>query len=196
MAARGSAPKRNKGFDATHDELLKASIGLIAARGIEALSISELARAAGVNRTTVYYHFASREALVAAVKHWSAEQLVRAFNPDLPQQERIDYVVRFVLDHPELITLWIEDFTSPGDIRDSYPFWDALVEGIAERFAQRPEAERIDAEIYCVNLLASAIIGPRIYRNSVRPDAPSGEIVERFRRERQRVLARDGLLRE
>lgn len=194
MARSASLPKRNKGFDETHDELLEASVRLISEKGVEALSISALARAVGVNRTTVYYHFESRDALIAAVKLWATEQIVRAFRPDLPQRERIDYIVRFVLDNPELIKLWIEDFISPGDIRDSYPFWDALVEGIGARLAESCPEEDIDPEIYCVNLLASAIIGPRVYSNSVRPGEGSETIIERFRRERQRVLGRDGLL--
>ena len=156
--------------------------------------MSALARAAGVNRTTVYYHFESREALVAAVKSWSSDQIVRAFRPDLPQRERIDYITRFVIENPELIKLWIEDFIAPGDIRDRYPFWDALVDGISARFATVFPDEEIDAEVYCVILLTSAIIGPRVFRNSVRPDANSQSIVERFRKEHQRLLRHDALL--
>ena len=33
-----------------------------------------------INRTTVYYHFESRDALLEAVKHWSAEQLAKGVN--------------------------------------------------------------------------------------------------------------------
>jgi hypothetical protein len=54
--------------------------------------------------------------------------------------------------------------------------------------------EEIDAEIYCVMLLAASIIGPRVYRNSVNPAATTDEIVAKFVREHQRVLGRDGLL--
>jgi AcrR family transcriptional regulator len=161
---------------------------------VEGLSMSALARAAKVNRTTVYYHFESREALVAAVKSWSSDQIVSVFRPDLPQQERIDYITRFVIDNPELIKLWIEDFIAPGEIRDRYPFWDALVDGIQARFAAAFPDEEIDAEIFCVILLTSAIIGPRVFRNSVRPDASAQSIVERFRKEQQRMLRHDALL--
>lgn len=38
-----------------------------------------------------------------------------------PQHERIDYITHFVLENPELIKLWIEDFVSTTDIRNSYP---------------------------------------------------------------------------
>ena len=193
-SASPAAQRRNKAFDETHGELVEAAVRLLSETGVEGLSISALARAAKVNRTTVYYHFESREALVAAVKSWSSDQIVRAFRPDLPQQERIDYITRFVIDNPELIKLWIEDFVSAGDIRDRYPFWDALVDGIRARFAAAFPGEEIDAEIYCVILLTSAIIGPRVFRNSVRPDATADSIVERFRKEQQRMLRHDALL--
>ena len=51
-----------------HQMLIELAVGLIADRGIDALSLSALARAAGVNRTTIYYHFTDRDALVAAVR--------------------------------------------------------------------------------------------------------------------------------
>jgi AcrR family transcriptional regulator len=142
----------------------------------------------GINRTTVYYHFDDREALIRAVKAWSSEQLAKAFRPDAPQQERIDYIIRFVLENPELIKLWIEDFVSVGDIRNRYPYWDALVEGIRETLVTDPCGEPVDAEVYCVNLLTSAIIGPRVFRNSVDPGEDTETVVRRFREERQRML--------
>ena len=51
----------------------------------------------------------------------------------------------------------------------------------------------VDAEVFCVNLLVSAIIGPRVFRNSVRPDADVADIVRRYRAEWQRVLRLESL---
>jgi AcrR family transcriptional regulator len=190
-AAEAAAQRRNKGFETTHGELIAAAVRLVSDRGAEGLSISALARAAGVNRTTVYYHFESREVLIEAVKTWAAEQLGKAFQPAAPQQERIDYVTRFVLENPELMRLWIEDFISPGDVRDRYPFWDALVDGVRREAQARDE--RFDAEIYCVILMTSALIGPRVFRNSVDPGQDTESVVARFRGEWQRFLKASGL---
>ena len=52
----------------------------------------------------------------------------------------------------------------------------------------------MDIEVYSAFLLAGAIIGPRAYRNSVRPDLSNEEVITRFRTELQRMLKRDGLL--
>ena len=50
-----------------------------------------------------------------------------------------------------------------------------------------------DAEVYCALMLAGAIIGPRVFANSVRPKASVEAIVSAFWTEEQRVLLRDGL---
>ncbi|RJF91173.1 TetR/AcrR family transcriptional regulator [Sphingomonas cavernae] len=176
--------KPNRGYDETHRALIETAVRLISEKGADALSIAALARATSINRTTVYYHFSTRDALLRAVRHWSSEQLVAAFNDPAPQDERIDHLSRFVLQNPELIKLWIEDFVSGSDIRESYPQWDALVKGVTDLAS----TGRTDAEIFCTILITGAVIGPRVFRNAVRPDASDAEIMERFRREQQRLL--------
>jgi AcrR family transcriptional regulator len=200
LSRQSNQSRRNKTFEATHQTLIEASVALISEKGVEALSVSGLARAVGMNRATVYYHFASREALLEAVSAWSSKQLTRGFAGSESQRERIDFVARFVLENPDLIKLWIEQFIAPGDIRARYPKWD---EFIAASRIQSPkgagQGETIgerDIEVYCTFLLAGAIIGPRVFRNSVRPDLSEDEVIERFRAEQQRMLRRDGLLRE
>lgn len=194
MDAPRRLPRRNKGFDETHQELIETAVRLISERGTEALSITALAREMGINRTTVYYHFDSREALLHAVSSWATAQLATGMDYNLSQPERIGHISRFVLENPELIKLWIEDFVSGADIRDSYSCWDPLVEGTRRRLAEENPGEEIDAEIYCVMLLAASIIAPRVYRNSVNSAATTEEVVAKFVAEHQRILRRDGLV--
>ncbi|MEZ5742651.1 MAG: helix-turn-helix domain-containing protein [Sphingomonadaceae bacterium] len=184
--------RRNKAFEETHRALIDVAVRLISEKGIEALSLSELAREAGVNRTTVYYHFADRDDLIAAVRAWSAGQLASAFAPGSSPIDRADYITRFVLENPELIRIWIDDFLAEGDIRARYPEWDRLVAGVRERLEAEHPGETIDAEVYCVNMLVVAMIGPRIYRSSVRPELGIEEATQRFNREQMRRLRQDG----
>jgi AcrR family transcriptional regulator len=149
-----------------------------------------------INRTTVYYHFENHESLLEAVKHWSAQHLAKGLAVALPQQERMDFVMRYVLENPAFIKLWIDDFIAPVDIRTRYPMWDALVEGMAATFAARLPGDPADAEIYCVMLLTSAIIGPRVFLNSVNPSSDIDTVVQRFRLEQQRMLRNDALSKE
>jgi len=204
--ARASNRRRNRGFEETHQTLIETCVRLISETGVEALSISALAREVGLNRTTVYYHFSSREAMLRAVSEWSAGQLAKGMDVDAPQVDRIAQITRFVLDNPELIKLWIDDFVAPGDIRERYPRWDELVAGLARSFAKdkdgaapdsdapHSDAPDSDAEVYAVCMLTAAIIGPRIFQNSVAPDADPESISRRFIAEHRRRLKRDGLL--
>lgn len=90
----------------------------------------------------------------------------------------------------------IDEFVSVGDIRDRYPFWDALVSGIRARLEAHSPGEETDAEVYCVILLTTALIGPRVLKNSVCPDADMETLVRRFRLEQQRLLKHDDLLNQ
>ena len=195
-SGRNETARRNRAYAATHQALIEGAVRLISDKGVEALSIAGLSRALQINRTTVYYHFASREDLLEAVGAWSSEQLALGFSPAASQRERIDFIARFVLENPDLIKLWIDDFISPGDIRERYPKWDDLVAGIAASLGGVAGSPPVDAEVYCTLLLTGAIIGPRVFQASVRPDLDGDAIVERFRLEQQRMLARDALLRD
>jgi AcrR family transcriptional regulator len=191
---RDGRSRRNKTYAATHQVLIEAAVRLISAKGIEALSVAELARSVEMNRATVYYHFASRDQLLEAVSEWSSQQLALGFEGGGSQRERIDFIARFVLANPDLIKLWVDQFISSGDIREAYPRWDELVSGTKQSGAE--ESGTLDAEVYCTLLLTGAIIGPLVFRNSVHPELADDAIIERFRAEQQRMLKRDGLLRE
>src|SRR5215471_7841591 len=93
--------RRHACFEASHQEMIETAVRLISENGLDSLSIAGVARAMGINRTTVYYHFDSRETLIEAVKAWSSAQLGKAFSAPASQQSRIDYITRFVLENPE-----------------------------------------------------------------------------------------------
>jgi len=188
--------RRNRNFDDTHRLLIETAVELISELGTEALSISAVARASKINRSTVYYHFESREALIDAVRAWSAEQIAHGFNPAVAQTERVGRIIAFVLANPEVTKLWIDEFIAEGDIRDRYPMWDPMVEGVARLFRDDSGEGAVDAEIFCTILLTGALIGPRVFRNSVRPDESLERVVERFTHEQMRLLRRYGLLSE
>ena len=176
--------KRNRAYDETHQALIETAVRLISEQGEAAVSIAALARATGIDRTTVYYHFRTRDEVMRAVRLWSSQQLATAFTGPGSQDERIDHIARFVLGHPALIQLWIADLLSGSDIRDSYPHWDELVEAITAMAAN----QGVDPEIFCTILIAGSVIGPRVFRNAVRPDLTDEEVITRFRHEQKRLL--------
>jgi AcrR family transcriptional regulator len=186
--------RRNQNFTETHQLLIETAVRLISERGVEALSLVDLARVMQMNRSTVYYHFKNRKALIVAVKQWSSAQLAKGRDVDLPRSQRIDHISRFVLENPDVIKLFIDDFISVGDIRQRYPQWDELVRGMTSILRKNFPGEVVDPEVYCVLILTGAFIGPRIFKNSVRPEQSTDAIVARFRSEQQRMLRLDALI--
>ncbi len=185
--------RRNRNYEDTHRVLIEKAVELISELGADAVSVSALARATRINRSTVYYHFDSRDALIAAVRQWSSEELAKGIDLDGARQDGIEHIAGFVLNNPEIIKLWIDDFIATGDIRQRYPQWDSLVAHIDQAFRATPDQE-CDAEVYCVLMLTSAFIAPRVFKNSVRPQESMARIVERFTLEQQRMLRREGVL--
>lgn len=185
--------RHNKSFDETHARLTDVAVRIFSEKGEEGLSISAVARESGMNRTTVYYHFNSRDEMVEAVRKWSAGQLAKAFAPIGSPGDRARYISTFVLEKPELMKLWVDDFMASGDIRDRYPEWDNLVEGTRKRIEREQPGSGIDAEVYCTIMLTVAMVAPRVFANSVRPEMPMSDIIERFTREQMRALDRDAL---
>lgn len=85
----------------TRQRILDAALDQFGSRGVDAVSLDEIARAVGVRKQTVLYWFPSKDALVDAVLETVAAELVVVIDaavrsaPDDPL-ERIDAVVRAV----------------------------------------------------------------------------------------------------
>ena len=85
----------------TRDRILTASLDLFGTRGVDAVSLDEIARTVGVRKQTVLYWFESKDALVDEVLAVAAAELVIVIDaalraaPDDPL-DRIDAVVRAV----------------------------------------------------------------------------------------------------
>ena len=107
----------------TRERILAAALDLFGTRGVDAVSLDDIAAVVGVRKQTVLYWFASKEELVDAVLEAAAGELavvidaaVRAA-PDEPL-ERIDAVVRAVfrlaVRRPALLGLVRELSRLPG----------------------------------------------------------------------------------
>jgi len=60
----------------TRELLIKATMQLMAEVGVGAVSVSEVARRAGITRPGAYYHFKNKEALIAATKSKIDKELI------------------------------------------------------------------------------------------------------------------------
>ena len=91
MAAQAKSPaprksvRRARNPDGTRETILEAAREVLAQDGQEGLSVSEVARRAGVNRGTAYQHFQTREQLVEATVRWVSDKLFHAVYGNLSE---------------------------------------------------------------------------------------------------------------
>jgi AcrR family transcriptional regulator len=85
----------------TRDRIMEVALDLFGVRGVDAVSLDEIARAVGVRKQTVLYWFETKDVLVDDVLAHAADQLVVVIGaalraaPDDPL-DRIDAVIRAV----------------------------------------------------------------------------------------------------
>ena len=137
----------------TRDRIIGVSVDLFGSRGVDAVSLDEIAREVGVRKQTVLYWFASKDALVdgvldAVAAEWFVviDAAVRAA-PDDPL-ERIDNIVRAVfrpaVRRPALLGLFREVSRLDVDQADRLRLRiEPLVERAVSYLAEEMEAGRL-----------------------------------------------------
>ncbi|MET0251065.1 MAG: TetR/AcrR family transcriptional regulator [Novosphingobium sp.] len=185
-----AAPRRPRNPEATREAILEAARALLARHGPEAISLSEVAHLAGVNRGTAYQHFETREKLVDATAQWVSDWMFRQVFGDPAtlgerQIEQVDIadittrITSLAMDHPELCRIWLmKVLASPEPAED--PFWREY-EGSISRFAETGlSQDGIDSEVLSVLMLAGAFLWPVWARSHARSDSERGELARRF----------------
>lgn len=185
--------KRTRDPVETREAILRAARTLLAKDGPEAISLSEVAHLAGVNRGTAYQHFKTREKLIEATADGVSEQMFRAVfgDPETIGERQVeevdiadttDRLVNFAMDNPELGRIWLlQLLSSPDPTAD--PFWREY-EGSLERFANTENSrEGVDAEVLSVIMLASAFLWPVWARSHAHSEADRRALAHRFSQE-------------
>ena len=112
MRAPATRPGRPRGraAGATRDTIVVAAAREFAARGYAGAGVDRIARQAGVNKAMIYYHFASKAGLYAAILRGlfepAGEQARAIVAADRPPEEKLDAlaaaIASRVFAHPEL----------------------------------------------------------------------------------------------
>jgi AcrR family transcriptional regulator len=136
--------------------LLTAARELFAESGQDALTIVEVAKRAGLNRSTAYQHFRSREELSHAVAEDFALELREMLNEPRGFGEQVDFFVHYFQAHPDIARLWMFHLLS-GESRPREG-WGDYIESL-EQIAKSPNSlPGIDAEMLGVIGLTSALV--------------------------------------
>ncbi len=190
MAAKS---RRAKNPEATREVILEAARTLLSQSGPEALSLSEVAQLAGVNRGTAYQHFETRENLIKATTQWVSDSMFRAVfgDPESIGERRVEQVdpadtmdrlTQYAMQNPELCRIWfLQLLASPDPSSD--PFWREFA-GSLRRFSETDLAqEGVDSEVWSVMLLAGTFLWPLWVGSHARDDADRQSLARRFAQE-------------
>lgn len=189
--------RRNRNYEETHRQLVERAVALIGRDGVEALTVATLARDTRMNRSTVYYHFDSRETLLVAAKEWFGAKLSEMMVAPGDSQAWLEKAVQFGLANPQLMHEWVMDLVNNAPISRNFPRWDDLVE-LASRSPQVVRHEEgkggpgaiapHDAEVWATVLLASVLMAPRLFRVAVQPDQDVGLVARHYALVLRRML--------
>ncbi len=158
-----TGPSRRADYQDNRERLLGAAREILAERGPEALSISEVARRSGLNRTTAHAHFATRADLVAAVKQDFQQRTIEMLTADMPLDEWIEHVATKLLENPGMHRFalhdLLDDSTPPN--REGWHRYTAWMEGIAK---EQGRAEGPAPEFMAPFLIAIIYMWPLLAR--------------------------------
>ena len=166
---RSTRRRNNTNPESTRKEILQAALEVLAKDGPESLSVTEVARRAGVNRGTAYQHFPTREDLAHATASWVSERIYDEFYGDLPNDSEaakslppdvaLERLCNFAMENPELSRAWLFDVMSTqGVVTDK--FWKKYVRELGEFADSGFGRKDIDVEVFAFISLASALLWP------------------------------------
>ena len=171
---------------ASHKALVSAARDLFAERGPDGLTIVEVAKRAGLNRSTAYQHFRSREELSQAVADEFAIELEELIKEPRGLAEQIDFFVHYFEEHPNIARLWM--FHLLGNESRSRRGWGNYFDSL-EQIAKSPNSlPGIDAEMLGVISLTSSLVWSVMASQRTKSKTAAAEETNRFAGELKRLF--------
>jgi AcrR family transcriptional regulator len=188
------APRRPRrtDYERTRRRLLDAARSLMAERGPESLTVTAVARAAELNRTTAYQHFHTRDELVRAVSDELVADVVQVLTDPRPLAERIDFLANYFVERPEIARLALHLLLSESPFPRAA--WDRAVSEVRKIAEGAGGRHGVDPEMLLHVLMASGILWPLHARSEYEDAASARRATRRLARELKRLLLY-GLLR-
>jgi len=183
---------RRRDFEENRRRILTAARLVLAERGPEALTVSEVAERAGINRSTAYQHFRTRDALAADVMREVAEELTGKLGETGALWGQVDEMSLFFVEHPELARLMVHQLLAESPLPERA--WRGYLSQV-RRIAQSRDAQPdIDAEMLGHLLICVGMLWPLLARAQYDDAASVRRATRRMARELRRVLLH-GVLR-
>jgi AcrR family transcriptional regulator len=209
MASGKKEERRRRDPESTRIAILEAAKTILARDGAEGLSVSSVAKLAGVNRGTAYQHFQVKEDLVRATLDWVSHQLLDAVfeggdlggDPpeDLPPPDRAHLpevingmasfnlrLAEYAIENPDIGRIWLYDVLSRENPKEDvfYKRFAQALQNLAESDASH---EDIDVEVLAVMMLTGYFLWPVWVRSHARSKKARRQMAERFASELLRL---------
>jgi len=172
----------------TRENLLKATVDLLAHRGADGLSLKAVARAANVSRAVAYQHFDDRDHLLREAKIWLSNRLLDSVK-DLDSssmEAQVSSVARVVLGNREAYRVLIADALGGKDLDSEHPLHKVVGQMLEHSRASGDARGDIDVEILSFIMIGSvATLVMLSWRHEA---AGIEELAARFTREWGRML--------
>ncbi|HTO52114.1 MAG TPA: helix-turn-helix domain-containing protein [Myxococcota bacterium] len=154
---RPTPPRRRRSdFDQNRQRLLASARKIVAERGPEALTVSEVAHRAGLNRTTAYQHFRTRDALASAVLEVMGDELQARLQEQRPAPELIDGMIQALTLQPEIARLALHLMLAGDPLPQRA--WERAVAHIT-RSVRGPHAQvGVDGEMLAHVLVGTSLV--------------------------------------
>ena len=203
MSREGNAEQKSESLE----RILQAATRLFAERGYHGTSTRDLAKAVGLNISTIHYHVGSKRELYRRVFHQlflKEYEIVARFAGDVAEEvvhdraalrlrlnQLIDALIDMTLEHPEVPRLWVRRWLERefrfDDIEAQYslPLYE-MVQGLLERARQAgtirgPEPDLRLLMISVTWMLYGYFAGGPIPWNAARADPFDPEQIVAFR---------------
>lgn len=108
--------KRLAQGERSRDEILDAASQLMARRGYEGTSVADIARESGLPNSSIYWHFQSKQGILAAVMERGAERFFGDVRPTPPEEgeepeehlrRSFDRIGKVFRAHPDFLRLFV-----------------------------------------------------------------------------------------
>jgi len=216
MAAKKKQERRKRDPESTRVSILEAAKTILAKDGAEGLSVSSVAKLAGVNRGTAYQHFQVKEDLVRDTLDWVSHQLLEAvfeggdqggdppaglLQPDLEHMPEVINgmaafnlrLAEYAIENPDIGRIWLYDVLSRENPRDDV-FYKRFAQALQTLAESDASFDDLDVEVLAVLMLTGYFLWPVWVRAHTRGKKARRRMAERFAGEVLR-LSMHGVLR-
>ena len=158
--------KRQQQGESSRELILDATEKLMATRGFAATSISDIRKACGLPPSSIYWHFGSKEGVLAAVMERGAQRFFAAIPSEVDLEAQLAAVANQQSHHPDFLRLFLllslERSDDPSVAEVVRRVRDTAIIGFRDAIARllpadvpKPKAQHVIAELAAIAVALS-----------------------------------------